>query len=365
MRLGLAEGWFSLFLLATVVYSTIWCVQAAGWVAHLSILSLTTALGLIGGVIAAKQKRFPRLLVHAIAIGLSLVLAFWQTSGAFYGGDTIRLLHGMQSWFMTVLSGGTGDDDSIFLFFIVTLGFILAYTSAWLVYRTRSPWLMVVANAVVLLINLSNVDDRYIVFLIVFLIASLLLLLRFNLYESIRRWQLQGLRYADDIGWDIMQAGALISIGILIFSWILPWGYTDATASQIWNVSANPWVQVQNTWNRIISVSGGTTPANHGNFRDTLVLGGNPNLNHDVVLTVQTNDAGLQYLTSLNYDTYTGRGWTNGATGDLPVQANQVLPSGSALNSCRDAEYCSCESSWRTVSISAGCIRHCFSEPAS
>ncbi len=220
VHIGLAEGWFSLFLVAIVVYSAIWCVQSAGWVEHLNILTLTTALGLIGGVLAAKQQRFSRLLIHCSAIGFGLLLAFWQTAGAFYAGSTAEFVRALQSWFVTITHNGSTSDDSIFLFFIVTLGFILAYTSAWLVYRTRSPWLMIVANAVVLLINLSNVDAGYTIFLVVFLIAALLLLLRFNLYESVKRWQRQGLRYADDIGWDVMQAGALLSIGILIFSWL-------------------------------------------------------------------------------------------------------------------------------------------------
>src|SRR5579864_9357649 len=64
IHLGLAEGRFSLFLLVTVVYSTVWSVQAAGWVDHLGILTLTTALGLLFGLLAAKQRRLPRLLVH-------------------------------------------------------------------------------------------------------------------------------------------------------------------------------------------------------------------------------------------------------------------------------------------------------------
>src|SRR5579863_7135530 len=189
IRLGLEEGWFSLFLLATVVYSTVWSVQAAGWVDHLDILTLTTALGLIGGLIAAKQRRLPRIPTHLIVVTVGILLAFWQTAGAFYGGNTAQLVAGMHRWLTSVMAGGVGEDDSIFLFFITALGFVLAYTSAWLVYRTRSPWLMIVANAVVLLINLSNIDPGYIVYLIVFLISSLLLLLRFNLYESIKRWR--------------------------------------------------------------------------------------------------------------------------------------------------------------------------------
>src|SRR5260370_35638103 len=87
VRLGLAEGWFSLFLLAVVVYSTIWSVEAANWVDHTNVLSLTTLIGLIVGVLAAKQRRLPRLFVHSLAIGFGLLLAFWQTASADYNSN--------------------------------------------------------------------------------------------------------------------------------------------------------------------------------------------------------------------------------------------------------------------------------------
>lgn len=321
-HLSMAEGWFTLFLLTTILYSTIWCVQAADWVDHLNILSLTTALGLVAGLIAAKQHRLSRLLTHVLAISFGVLFAFWQTAGADYAGSTVALARGIHQWYLIALAGGTSTDDSIFLFLITALGFILAYTSAWLLYRTRAPWLMVVANAIVLLINLSNVEPGYIVFLVVFLFAALLLLLRFNLHESVQRWRRQGLRYGDDLGWDVMQAGILISIGILLFSWILPSGYVNDTASQLWNANANPYVQFENTWNRLVPVTGGFTPSNHGNFTDTLTLGGNPNLNNDIVFTVQSSE-GTQYLESLNYDTYDAvRGWLNSPTNTTPISSN-------------------------------------------
>jgi Transglutaminase-like superfamily/TgpA N-terminal domain/Domain of unknown function (DUF4129) len=328
LHLSLAEGWFSLFLLATVVYSTIWCVEAAGWVDHLNVLSLTTLLGLVAGVLAAKQWRLPRLLVHAIAVIIGLLLAFWQTAGADYGGSVAALSHSMHQWFVIALAGGTSSDDSIFLFFITALAFLLAYTSAWLVYRTRNPWLMILANAIVLLINLSYIESGYIIFLVVFLVAALLLVLRFNLYESSVRWKRQGLRCADDLGWEFMQAGALISIGILILAWLLPWGYTNDAAAQIWTANNNPWVQIQNTWNRLIAVNGGVNVSNHGIFADTLVLGGNPRLNQDIVFTVRSDDSS-QYLETLSYDTYNGRGWTNGPVVVTPLNANIISYDGS------------------------------------
>src|SRR2546430_3450056 len=99
----------------------------------------------------------------------------------------------MRQWFVSVINGGTGEDDSIFLFLITLLGFLLAYSSAWLVYRTRNLWLMIVANAVVLLINLSNVESGYIVFLVVFLMASLFL------FSSRRRYTCFGCGWSSDV----------------------------------------------------------------------------------------------------------------------------------------------------------------------
>ncbi|MBE3561804.1 MAG: transglutaminase domain-containing protein [Ktedonobacteraceae bacterium] len=328
IHLRLEEGWFSLFLLAAVVYSTIWSIQAARWVENLNVLSLTTALGLIGGVLVAKQRRFSPAALHGVALLFGLLFAFWQTAGAFYGGNTLALLHGLQRWYEVAVNGGSSNDDSIFLFLILSLGYILAYVSAWLVYHARNPWLMIVANMIVLLINLSALENGYVVFLIVFLVASLLLLLRFNLFESIRRWRRQGLRYADDLAWDVMQAGALISIGILVLSWLLPAGYTDPVASQIWSVSgsANPLVQVQNNWDRLLSFNALPKPTNHGSFRDTLALGGNPNLNNELVFTVQTDGSGSQYLQLLTYDIYTPQGWSVSQTEKFPLKASQVQP---------------------------------------
>ncbi len=326
IHIHIAEGWFSLFLLATVVYSTIWSIQAADWVDHLNTLTFVTAIGLLLGVLAAKQRRFSRLLVHSAVVMTGLLLAFWQTAGAFYNGSISSFIQGIGRWSALLAGGGASNDDSIFLLLILALGFLLAYVSAWLLYRTRNPWLLVVANAIVLLINLENVPPAYIIFLIIFLIASLLLLLRFNLFESVQRWNRSGLRYPDDLGWDIMQTGALISIGILVFSWILPGDYKNPTASLIWDSKSSPLVQLENVWDRAIAVNGGVNPANHGNFRDTLVLGGDPNLTKDIVYKVKTDDSQPQYLVLLSYDTYNG-GWsiTHNDEQPLDISANTPL----------------------------------------
>ncbi len=335
VQISMAEGWFSLFLLATVVYSAIWSIQAAAWVDHLNTLTFATIVGLLAGVWAAKQRRFSRLLVHGIVAVLALLLVLWQTAGAFYNNSIVGFIQGVGRWCVLMASGGLSNDDSIFLFLILALSFFLAYASAWLLYRTRNPWLLVVANGIVLLINLENVPPGYIVFLVIFLIAALLLLLRFNLFESVQRWNRAGLRYSDDLGWDVMQTGALISIGILIFSWILPGDYRNPTAALIWDSKSSPFVQFQNVWDRAIAVNGGVNPANHGNFRDTLILGGDPNLTREIVYKVKTDDAQPQYLMLLSYDTY-NNGWSIAHSDAQPLAIGANTPLAANIVKVRD-----------------------------
>src|SRR5690242_8206932 len=88
------EGWFSLFLVALVVYSTIWSVQSAGWVNNINILSLTTAIGLVWGILVAKQHRFAPWTLHLAAALFCCLLVFWQTAGAYDRGDVAALSDG-------------------------------------------------------------------------------------------------------------------------------------------------------------------------------------------------------------------------------------------------------------------------------
>src|SRR5579884_1376653 len=99
----LDEGWFSVFLVAAVIYTTIWSIQAAAWVDGLSVLSLTTLLGLIYGLFAAKQIHLPRLPLHLVAVILAIVLAYLQTAGVFYQGSLPGLFHGLVRWSQVVI----------------------------------------------------------------------------------------------------------------------------------------------------------------------------------------------------------------------------------------------------------------------
>ncbi|GER86663.1 hypothetical protein KDW_08250 [Dictyobacter vulcani] len=304
----LDEGWFSFFLLALLVFCVTWCIQVANWVDNLNTLTFSTLLALIFGVWSAKQRHFPPVFVYGSAIVLGILFAVWRMLALFYNGSMSQGLQGAAHWFALVSANRPNGEDGIFFLFIIFACYILTYFSALLLYRWHHPWLVVVLNAVALIFNLNSVATPYVILLAIFLLAALLLLLRVNLYQAIYGWRRKGLRYSDDLSWDFMQTGIVITIGILLFSWLLPGYYAEPHLAQIWTTKG-PLGQFANVFNNSFANSNNQVAANHGNFKDTLTLGGNPNLTTDTVFKVKVDTPDPQYLTLVTYDTY-DQGWS-------------------------------------------------------
>ena len=190
LRLLPEDGWLTLALLVVVVYTTIASIQAVTppWAPGLGILTLTTGLGLLLGYIAVQQGRLPGLLVHSVALILGVAFAFQETADVTVNGNRTTLLQHTRIWFeRSVVHHQSSNDNTVFLLFLAILSFLLAYISIWLILHSRRPWLAALANGVVLLINLNwATQDKAVFFIILFLLATLLLLVRFTLAENLR-----------------------------------------------------------------------------------------------------------------------------------------------------------------------------------
>ncbi|GCF07880.1 DUF4129 domain-containing transglutaminase family protein [Dictyobacter arantiisoli] len=318
------EGWFSLFLLALIVYCGIWCIQANDWVDNSGALSLTALVGILYGTWSVKQRFFAAWLVYSMAAVIGLLLIVWQISITFYGGSLLGELQGIGLWFIWLVTGHTNEDPALYFMIILLLGYLLAYISALLLYRWCLPWLLVAMNGVVLVLSLNGLNQAYVFFLFLFLAASLLLLLRFNLYTSTQRWEGQGLHYADDLGWGFMQTGIVISLGIILLSALLPADYEEMHLAQIWS-SQTPLGLLANALDRGSNAGISENAPNPGNFTDNLVLGGNPHLNNAVVFKVKVDASQPQYLALVSYNTY-DHGWSiSGSNQNYHIGANTLL----------------------------------------
>jgi Transglutaminase-like enzymes, putative cysteine proteases len=328
---GFAEGFFSLFLLFLVVFCVIWSTQAMAWIDNLHILTLDTFVALVVGTWAAKQRRVSARLVYGVALVLAIALALWQTISLFDGGSIKDFILSIQQWWLVTISGGHSQDDSLSLPFFVLGCLCLAFFSAFALYRWHKPWLVVLLNMCILVFNLNFLANVYIFLLVLFLIAGLLLVLRFYLYETMQRWDLLNLRYDEDMGWSVMKTGLLIVTVILVVALVLPGSYLDPALGSLWTLQGSPLALIQSALGGVNGAGAGSDAAlasNHGTFNDTWSLGGNPNLTKDVVLRVTYSDnTQPQYLALVNYDTY-DNGWSIEHADDAQkytLKANEAL----------------------------------------
>ena len=338
------DGYLTLILLALVTYLTVFSIQNVSppWAPGLRILTWTTTAGLLFGYVAVQQQRLPDLLVHALAVALGMFFAFTQTADAVLSGDRAALWHRTVSWFQhALLSNGDSSDNTVFLLSLATLTFLLAYVSIWLVLRTRRPWLAVMANAVVLLINLNASTSDKNIFLLLFLLVALLLFVRFTLTENMRRWRARGMRFSPDLSWDFMQAGTIFAVIVLLLAYLLPVGNPNTSIEAALNAPDSPWIALQDRALRLVGgVSGGKGGGGVGFFSTTLRLAGSVDLPSTPILHYvpsSVKDDPTQYLLTENFDLYesaTGT-WLSSGTQNpnarsVRFDTNQAIPSSTA-----------------------------------
>lgn len=323
------DGWLTVGLTALVVYITIGSIQSVTppWAPGLKILTATTALGLLLGVVALLQRLLPQAVVHVAAAAIGAWYAFQLTADAVLNGDRHNLLSHLGVWLHQALTNQSSSDNSIFLLFLGVLSFLLAYISVWLVSYAHHPWLAVLANAAVLLINLNwSTDDKQF-FLVIFLLLALLLLLRFTLAENLRQWKASHLRFSPDLSWDVMQIGSVFVVCVLLLAYILPAGATNPSVAAFWSNPNGAWMQIQQRWGSLFGSLNGPGRGNGvGIFTTNLQLVGDVHLPTTEILRY-TSDDPQEYLLTQTLDTYDGHGtWTQSLTRARSYGAGTLLP---------------------------------------
>src|SRR5437764_14400004 len=142
-RLEPAEGWFSMLMLAVAVYSVVYSIIGAQWVADSTILLYSPACGLLVGLLVAKIRRFPQAILHLAACLAGYWLSIWLTSVIAEHVSWLILLEDLRA----VISGGLvsslGNSAELgFLFYLTFLCFFLGYFDACLIYRALVHWLV-------------------------------------------------------------------------------------------------------------------------------------------------------------------------------------------------------------------------------
>ncbi|MBF6591917.1 MAG: transglutaminase domain-containing protein, partial [Ktedonobacterales bacterium] len=181
-----------------------------------------------------------------------------------------------------------------------------------------------------------STPDRYF-FLALFLLAALLLVVRFTLAENMRQWRARGLRFSPDLSWDFTQAGALFSVVVLLLAYNLPVGTANADVLNAINSPQSPVIQVGF---RLQQLFGGLVGRGGfggvGFFSPSLRLVGTVDLPNVAILhyTLPSGSTDpTQYLITQTFDTYDGANtWSQSLTQETPYESNQLEPAPSPFS---------------------------------
>jgi hypothetical protein len=290
------------------------CLHAAAWSEGLEVVRLAImGGGLVGFALALTRfdglfAAFYGLVAGAFWITVCLQRALFPEMGTH---DAVReLLLRNVDWFLTLMQGGAGADNLVFVTQLGVLGWWLGLFTTWNLFRHQRVLYAVVPVGVALLVNLYYSPISLSGYLLVFLVAVLLLAVRIELARNETRWQMSRIRYAPDIYIDFLKAGAAFAAIVVVMSWAMPDVASRANLERFVRPLQRPWLTIQDTWSRMYQSLNypGVAPVTT-RYGKNLTLGGPVSLSDRPMFEGQFPVR--SYWRAATYDRYDGRGWAS------------------------------------------------------
>lgn len=332
------HGWLTFFLLAIIQLSVIWALLEAGWLAHTSILFWVSIAGLIAGSRMARL-RVPDEALHLTSFFVGLGVIALAGASTLSRGDLFERVGAIAGrflkWLEVTRGGGFGTDNLLFLLFLASIAWLVAYFGAWYVYRHGSAWPVVVGSGSALVVTVSYNDalGRY---FFLFAPAAILLFAQIQGGRRAREWSEAGVEHSRRLRDSFVLQGAVAASLVIFGAVSAPNIGMSPEFVRVWQLVERPWYDMQVEFARYFG------PIQVGNagastYGPTLALQSGVNLTDSVVMEVNMPDA--RRLRGVTYDRYTGQGWVTLDRERVEVSPNDTtLERASADKDRRDLE---------------------------
>jgi len=327
-RLRLQEGWSSFFILALMVLSAFWSIEAGGLAEGLGIVSWSVLFGLILGLALAKS-RIPGLIAHVLSLGVGGIWVAFLVSrllppGMARADQFAELQMHLSIWLEDITAGGVSTDAFIFVLGVTALGWLVSYTSTWFIFRTHWVWGAILPTGALVLLNVYYAPPRLVIYLIFYLVCALLLIITSHTYLKREEWQRERVRHSDTIGLVFLRDGAILSILLVIIAWLAPISATSPTFQELGEQFAEPWRKVQREWNRLFSSLSYDEPGRSHSFSQMMSLSGAVSLSSMPMMDVTVDEP--HYWRAVVLDYYTGAGWIDTTSNSVHLKQDESLP---------------------------------------
>ncbi len=327
-RLFNLDDLFALLMTFVLLVMPALALDAADWPLSLSIVLPTITLSVLFGYVLAQSRydEFFALLVSTIygVVFVLLIAAFNQPEGVLASIEIV-LTRSFQ-WVRDAVSGGINQDSLVFSMVVALLFWFFGYNAVWHIFRLDRVWRVVIPPAMILLVNMivytgtASLD----IYLILFVLMTLLLIVRSNLEAREWDWYVNSVRVPQRLRMQFLSTGAALSLMALLLAWSLPSGNLQQRLDDFQRFLSNDAIrQMSEFWNRLvepIETEGPATADYYGG--DTLNLGGAISLGDQVVMLVDVADEDMPplryYWRARVFEVYQGGRWTPSATRRVP-----------------------------------------------
>ncbi len=174
----------TLVLLFIVLGIAVFSIEQAKWISPQPELTIVLLLSVLSAFVLGKI-RLPIVVTCIIAIILGVLVAMWQISG-FFSSSGIMSMTGevfaaVKSFIQNIASGLPAESNLQFVIFLVISVWICGYISAWFCLHRRNAFVAVALGALIILINLGNLTEKYYLSFFFYIVAALVLIGQVNL----------------------------------------------------------------------------------------------------------------------------------------------------------------------------------------
>ena len=326
-RFGPKEGWATVALFLFMLLCVAWSIQAVEWTAGLSVLQGVVLLAGVLGMVLAKS-RTPSSMAHLLSALGGVTWAAYLTGQVLARANEVTLSvaivdleNQLIDWIRVLFGTETTPGNTIFVLLLALLFWIIAYISAWAIFRWERVGLAVILCGLAMLINVTYSPVSLTMYVIAFLLSALLLLVRTNLAFRAREWELARVSYDTDIVYSFLRAGLVVSVFAIALAWVAPSALASRPFQQFWDKVGEPWRRLQDQSSRIFNNLNYRNQPAFISFGLSTRFGGPVNLSDDPVMDVESLYA--RYWRVMVFHEYTPDGWNNTDQTVVPLEGGQ------------------------------------------
>jgi len=326
-----AGDFSALFIVSVLLVMPALALNIAGWALDMWTIIPVTLLSVAFGYMLSRSQ-YNELLALIVSsmygVGIVIVVAAINEPTGFFQAITDVLIRSLR-WGIDLFTGGINQDGLVFTILVATLFWFLAYNAVWHIFRLDRVWRVILPPGLILLTNMViyTGDEPLDLYLIGFLMMSMLLIVRSNLDARQWEWYINGIRVPRVVRRQFSMIGIILSFLALSVAWGIPTGNLQERLDNFQQfLASDPIQQMSEVWNRLFAPIESEGPATTDYYGgDLLNLGGAISLGDEVVFLVEAPNQGQRYYwRSRVFERYANGQWSPSADLRITDQSSPV-----------------------------------------